>query len=203
MQNAALAFLLVSLSASGAFAASDPTPAADTSTQTAQRYEYKLLATSKTSTMQRELDEAARAGFRFAGFMGGNTAFGGGESVVVLQKEATAPADRFQYRLLATKKTSTMQREINEAGAAGFAYREQSVFDTAFGGREVVVVLERDTQSPAARYEYRLLATNRTGTMQKELDEAGMTGYRFVGVTVANTSFGGSEVVSILCRTVQ
>ena len=50
------------------------------------------------------------------------------------------------------------------------------------------------------RYEYRLLATKKTSTMQKELEEAGATGYEFVGVTVANTALGGAEVVSILRR---
>ena len=32
-----------------------------------QQYEYRLLATSKTSTMQKEMDEAGEDGFRFAG----------------------------------------------------------------------------------------------------------------------------------------
>ncbi len=42
-----------------------------------KRYEYVLLATGKTSTMQKEMAEAADAGFRFAAVMGGETAFGG------------------------------------------------------------------------------------------------------------------------------
>jgi hypothetical protein len=167
-------------------------------------YEYRLLATNKTSTMQKELDEVACAGYRFTGFMGGDTAFGGSEVVVVMQKDAGSPvAALYEYRLLATSKTSTMQKEIAAAGEAGFLYRGQSVFDTAFGGREVVVILERDLKDPSMRYQYRLLATNKTGTMEKELGDAGAAGFRFVGVTVGSTAFGGSEVVSILCRGVK
>jgi hypothetical protein len=161
--------------------------------------EYKLLATNKTSTMQKELNEIAGGGYRFTGVMGGDTAFGGSEVVVVMQKAAGDVA-RFEYKLLATNKTSTMQKEIGEAGAAGFAYCGQTVFDTSFGGREVVVILERDLNDKSARYDYRLLATNKTSTMQRELAGAGADGYRFVGVTVGSTAFGGSEVVSILCR---
>ena len=41
------------------------------------------------------------------------------------------------------------------------------------------------------RYEYKLLATSKTGTMQKELSEAGSAGFEFVGVTVGETAFGG------------
>ena len=51
-----------------------------------------------------------------------------------------------------------------------------------------------------SRYEYRLLATNKTSTMQKELNEAGAAGFSFVGVTVGETALGGKEVVSILRR---
>jgi hypothetical protein len=51
-----------------------------------------------------------------------------------------------------------------------------------------------------AGYEYLLLATNKTSTMQKELNEAGKSGFIFCGITVAETSFGGKEVVSIMRR---
>ena len=34
--------------------------------------------------------------------------------------------------------------------------------------------------------------------MQKELQEAGDAGFKFVGVTVSKTAFGGNEVVSVL-----
>ena len=45
-------------------------------------------------------------------------------------------------------------------------------------------------------------ATNRTSTMQDELNEAGLDGFEFVGVTVSSTLFGGDEVVAILKRAV-
>lgn len=163
--------------------------------------EYKLLATNKTSTMQKEMNEAADQGFRFGGVMGGETAFGGSEVVVITQKLAAGDKGRFAYKLLATNKTSTMQKEMQEAGDEGYEYKGQTVFRTTFGGKEVVVILEVDRQSKdRATYEYRLLATKKTSTMQKELSEAGAQGFQFVGVTVAETSFGGNEVVSILRR---
>jgi hypothetical protein len=36
--------------------------------------------------------------------------------------------------------------------------------------------------------------------MQKELIEAGEAGFEFVGMTVAETAFGGKELVTILRR---
>ncbi len=161
--------------------------------------QYRVLATSKTSTMQKEMQAAAAAGFRFGGVMGGATALGGSEVVVIMTKDIEAV--RFDYRLLATSKTSTMQKEIQAAADEGFEYRGQTVFNSAFGGEEVVVILERGVDRPVTKYEYRLLATNKTSTLQKELSEAGARGFDFVGMTVGKTTTGGEEIVAILRRT--
>jgi hypothetical protein len=61
-------------------------PASAQSTAAPGTVEYRLLATSKTSTMQKELNEASEAGFRFGAFMGGNTAFGGAEVVAITKR---------------------------------------------------------------------------------------------------------------------
>jgi hypothetical protein len=169
----------------------------------AETVDYRVLATNKTSTMQKEMSEAAAAGFRFGGTMGGETAFGGNEVVVVMTRLGKA-SQRYEYRLLATSKTSTMQRELQEAGAAGFEYKGQSVFSSMFGGKEVVVILERDRDAASKdRWEYRLLATSKTSTMQRELSDAGAQGFEFVGMTVGSTAMGGSELVTITRRKVQ
>lgn len=163
-----------------------------------ERFEYRIVSTGKTSTMQKEMNEAADAGFQFEAVMGGSTAFGGKEVVVAMSKTEKAEPGRYEYKLLATSKTSTMQKEMQEAGDAGFEYKDQTVFASLFGGKEVVVILERDREQQPGHYEYRLLATSKTSTMQKELQEAGDAGYEFVGLTVSETVLGGKEVVTIL-----
>jgi hypothetical protein len=161
--------------------------------------EYRVLATTKTSTMEKELNEAAEAGFRFQAFMGGETAFGGDEVVAVLVRKDSG-AQRFAYKLLATTKTSTMQQELQETADAGFEYRGQSVFSSFFGGDEVVLVLERDKDAEPLRFEYRLVATSKTATLQKELAAAALAGFELVGLTVSKTVVGGSELVAITRR---
>lgn len=170
-----------------------------TASSMAQAVSYRLLATSKTSTMQKEMNETADAGFRFGGVMGGDTALGGSEVVTIMVRMPEA-APKYEYRLLATSKTSTMQKEIQAAGDAGFEYRGQTVFSSALGGAEVVVILERDRRTTPLPFEYRLLATSKTATMEKELREAGEFGFEFVGMTVAKTAMGGNEVVVITRR---
>ncbi|MGJ5818848.1 hypothetical protein [Paludibaculum fermentans] len=163
------------------------------------KFDYRVLSTTKTSTMEKEMNEAAEAGFSFSSAMGGQTAVGGKEVVVVMAKDdKAAPSGKRVYKLLATSKTSTMQKEMQVLGDEGFEYKDQTVFETGFAGREVVVIMERTETGEPGRIQYRLLSTSKTSTMQKELREAGEAGFVLVGLTVAKTSFGGSELVSIL-----
>lgn len=178
-------------------------PVAEAGAQSTDRVEYRVLATSKTSTMEKELNEAADAGFRFLSVMGGETAMGGKEVVTVMGRtDGNKP--RYQYKLVATNRTSTMQRELQEAADQGFEYLGQTVFESTFGGKEVVCILQRDldAKTPVA-YEYKLMATKRTSTLAKELQEAGDQGYTVLGMTVAKTLVGGSELVAITRRPVR
>ena len=163
-------------------------------------FEYKLLATSRTTTMEKEMNDASAEGYRFLEVISGDTFFGGSEALVVMIR----PTDdyfrgRFAYRLLATTKTSTMQRELQEAADEGYEHRGQSVFKKTLG-TEVMVILERDNKLKPKLWEYKLLATKKTSTMQKEVMEAAAEGYQFVAFSTGNTFFGGSEVVTIMRR---
>lgn len=165
-----------------------------------EKMEYQVLATSKTSTMEKELNDFGKEGYYFVGAMGGETSIGGKEAVVLMERPKNGKGSGyFEYALLATNKTSTMQKEMNDAGAKGFLYRGQTVFESRFGGKEVIVFMEKSKENEWLE-EYLLLATSRTGTMQKELATAAADGYIYAGVTVSETAFGGKEVVTILRR---
>ena len=86
--------------------------------------------------------------------------------------------DSISYRVVATSKTSTMQKEMQEAGDTGYRF--------------VAVMGER--------FEYKLLATSKTSTMEKELRELVEGGYQAIGLTVGKTALGGSELVVISRR---
>lgn len=167
--------------------------------QTPPAVDYRVLATTRTSTMEKEMNAAAAAGFRFAAVMGGETAVGGNEAVAVMSRPAGGADGRYEYKLLATNRTSSMERELRAAAEIGFDYRDQTVFVSTFGGREVVCILERRVDQPvAASASYRLLATSRTSTLERELKDAGLDGYQIVGMTVGETATGGNELVAIL-----
>lgn len=152
--------------------------------------QYKLLATTRTSTIDKEMNEAAGAGYRLAGTIGGDV--GSGEVIVVMKRLPDASdKGRFHYKLLATTRTGTMQKELQAAGDEGYEYAGQ----TARG--EVMVILELDRNiKDRPRYEYRLLATTKTSTMQRELNRASAQGFSFVGI------MRRGEVISILRRVI-
>jgi hypothetical protein len=163
-------------------------------------FEYKLLATNRTTTMERELNLAANEGYRFVEVISGETFWGGNEALVVMARATNAKhTARYEYKLLATSKTSTMQKELQEAGNMGFEHCGQSVFRKGLG-TEVIVILERDREAKPRLWDYKLLATRRTSKMQEEVMEAAAAGYQFVGFASGSTLFGGKEVVTIMRR---
>ena len=139
---------------------------------------YLLLATTKTSTMQKELMEIADQGFRV--LVGSPTA--GAEMAVFMERVATPP-NTYKYKLLATTRTGTMQNELNEAAAAGYRLLPRTMIskEQMFGGVEIVVLLEKEPNSTKS-YDYKLLATSRTGTLQKEVTDAMQAGYVIAGM---------------------
>jgi hypothetical protein len=164
---------------------------------------YRVLATNKTSTMQKEMQEAGEAGFRFVAAMGGDTAIGGKEVVVLLEKLKNTQA-KYEYRLLATSRTSTLQKELQEAADAGWEAVGQTVFESMMGGKETAAILQKGSDATVSgRYEYKLLATSKTSTLEKEIQQAADQGFRPVGMTVGKTAMGGSELVIVTRKAAQ
>lgn len=157
--------------------------------------DYRVLATSKTSTMEKEMNDAGALGYKFMAVMGGETGFGGQEVVVLMQKGGDVTGT-YRYKLLATNRTSTMQKEISDAARDGYDYVGQTVFESMFGGEEVVSIVERGAATESA-YIYKLIATSKTSTLQKEANEIGKDGYQALGMTVGKTALGGQEIVVI------
>ena len=102
---------------------------------------YLLLATNSTGTMEEELNDAGSRGYRFLATQGGETSFGGDEAVVIMALDPEGR--RFRYLLLATRRTGTMQREMNEAPPE-YNFAGMTVFSTMFGGAEVAVIMETE-----------------------------------------------------------
>lgn len=140
--------------------------------------QYKLLATTRTSTMQKEINETAAQGYRI--LVGAPTS--GSEMAMFLSLDGTVK-EPYQYKLLATTRTGTMQKELNETSDQGFRLIPSTIIAKKglLGGVEIVMLLERPP-TVTRRFEYKLLATSRTSTLQKEVTEAKEAGYVIIGM---------------------
>ena len=153
-----------------------------------------MLATQRTSTMQKELDKAASDGYRL--LAGSPTS---GSEIMMLVGKVAQPKT-YEYKLLATNRLSTMQKELNQASAKGFRLLPQTVVGkrgtsggwalklvvptggAALAPDETVAVMEKATGS-GKRYQYLVLDTTRTSTMQKEISQAVRDGYGVVAMS--------------------
>lgn len=127
--------------------------------------------------MQKEIDEVSSQGYRI--LVGSPTS--STEMAVFLSREGTRE-NPFKYKLLATARTGTMQKELNEIAADGYRLIPSTMIAKAgMISLEIVMILERPPVV-TKQFEYKLLATNLTSTLQKEVTEAQQEGYKIVGM---------------------
>lgn len=83
-------------------------------------YTYRLLATTKISTMRKELNEAAAEGYRLLPrTMTSKSGLLSVEVVMLVEKSPNSDS-RYEYRLYATTSEKKMRAEIEKAEAEGF-----------------------------------------------------------------------------------
>jgi hypothetical protein len=127
-----------------------PVIAQNTATEQPQ---YKLLATRRTGTMQKEIDEVAGQGYRI--LVGSPTS--STEMAVFLARQGTVEQP-FKYKLLATTRTGTMNKEINELADGGYRLIPSTMIAKPgmIMGVEIVMLMERPPVV-TKQYEYKLL----------------------------------------------
>lgn len=153
---------------------------------------YLLLATTRTSTMQREINESVAKGYAVV-------AGSGGEELVIIMEKVTANVP--EYLLLATSRSTTLEKEIKQAAARGFHPLPRTMLavwasKTNMFGRssdEVSIVMEKGPQAQSSTYK--IIGTSRVGTFKKELAQAAGEGFEMIGMTLST-----SEQVGLLRR---
>ncbi len=117
-------------------------------------------------------------------------------SFVIVPPAAFAEDPDFSqhYLLLATKKTSTMEKEFTQAAAAGYGV----AWGSPTSGSEVMLIMEKSDE--ADQYDYKLLATTRTGTMTEEMNEAAAQGFRVLPSTLMGKKgfMGNVEILVVM-----
>ena len=157
---------------------------------------YKVLATRRASTLERELNAAAAAGYRLqtltwhiGGSLWGTIPLPGDRREMMAIVARGAQPGRFSYRVVAARDETELEIEgrLNEAGRAGFRVREVGPS----------VILERDAAADPVATEFRVVTTTRISTLEAEIAAAGRDGYRPVGLAPPAAVEG---LVAILSR---
>jgi hypothetical protein len=106
-----------------------------------------------------------------------------------------------EFRFISTTKTATFEKELNDWAGKGlrFVSLAKAFNVTGLGG-----LLAREKEGESPKYEYKVLATNRLGTMKKELEAAAAEGFEFRGITSQEKSlpFTYPETIMIMERPV-
>ena len=144
---------------------------------------YLVLEVVKLDTFEKEINEAARQGFRL---MMSTTSDNGARIQALMERIAVAP-DVFQYRMVATFSEKTGDKEMNATASDGFrvvphpAMTKRGV--TVFNSNSVVI-MEKAPKSPG-RFEYRTISAVKTATFHRELKAAVDEGWK-----VVDTAYG-------------
>ena len=115
-----------------------------------------------------------------------------GRLYAVLQAGVSQPVAASQFRVVSTIRTSTMEKEINEAAAEGYR---------VLGSALMNVLLIKGGEA-SAQYSYRLIGTSRGSTLAKEIQQAGQDGYRLMPSTIMGNPSARAETVLLMERAV-
>src|SRR5215213_6139435 len=122
----------------------------------------------RIQTMEKELDEAAAKGFRVM-FGGPTMAL---DMALLLKRTPETVAAPYSYKVLATSRMKTMEKELNEIAVKGYRLLSRTIiFKQGFFTGELLMIMEHEPQSSRS-YEYKLLAASKETKLHRKIDEA-------------------------------
>lgn len=133
---------------------------------------HLILSTKRIQTMEKELDEVAAKGFRV--LYGAPTV---SYDMALFLEKSENPERPFSYKILATSRNKTMEKELNEQAAKGFRLLPRTmIFKQGLFTAEVVSVMEREFESNDI-YEYKLVEAGKETKLQEKIDAARADGF--------------------------
>jgi hypothetical protein len=143
---------------------------------------YKVLGTTRDTTLVKELNEAGAEGFSVARF--GVTTNGNDEWIVILEKQNDA---KFSYQAIKgddQAQSAIVAAQRTGARIAGVLGKAPGQFSMRVGSNPPPLIILEQRQgdaTPSGPFEYRVVSTNKTSTMEKEIKEAAAAGFRVIG----------------------
>jgi hypothetical protein len=137
--------------------------------------EYKVLTTMRRGTMEKEMNQMAKEGYRFH--------YSSVGSITIMARDPKEKTAQYEYKILGTNRVETMEKEMNELSAAGYAYRA-----TSTGGGGLATIFEKKLAGAAApKYETKLLTKLTDSGINKSIQDLKKSGFELVDVTNLGT----------------
>lgn len=141
---------------------------------------YLVLSTKKIGTMEKELDEIAAKGFRVL-YSAPTQQF---DMALFLERTANTVKNPASYKILATTRLSTMEKELDELAEQGYRFLPRTaVFKQGLLTAEFVVVMEKSSDS-IIKYEYKLVQGRKELKVHKEIEAAIAKGFQPVTMII-------------------
>lgn len=135
---------------------------------------FLVLSTKKIGTMEKELDEVAAKGFRVL-YSAPTQQF---DMALFLERDGESVKNLATYKILATTKLNTMNKELNEFAEQGYRFLPRTaIFKEGLLTAEFVTVMER-LANPTSRYEYKLIQGRKETKVHREIESAILLGYK-------------------------
>lgn len=134
---------------------------------------YLVLSTKKIKTIEKEIEEVAGKGFRVL-YGAPTQQF---DMALLLQRVPEAAETPYSYKVMATVRNKTMEKEINEAGGQGYRLLPRTViFKQGFFVNELVMLMEREPKSKKS-YVYHLITASKETKLHKKIEESMAEGF--------------------------
>jgi hypothetical protein len=147
---------------------------------------YLVLSTKRIQTMEKELGEASAKGFRVL-YGGPTQSF---DMALFLQRVTEPGQPSYAYKVLATARLKTMEKELNEAARGGFRMLPRTaIFKPGLLTVELVMLMERAPRAEM-NYEYKLVSAGKESKLHRKIEEAIAQG--FAPLTIVT---GGEHIV--------
>lgn len=140
---------------------------------------YLLLSTKRIQTMEKELDEVAAKGYHVL-YGAPTQQF----DMSLLLKRNDDPTQVYSYKVLATSRIKTMEKEINDLAKQGYQLLPRTiVFKQGFITAELVMLMEKAPNSNKI-YEYKLVQGRKETKIHKEIDQGATDGFQPVTMII-------------------
>lgn len=96
--------------------------------------------------------------------------------VAIMARDPKVKTAQYEYKILGTERIKTMEKEMNDISATGFA-------GTSTGGGGLATIFEKKIEKTSAKYETKLIVSGTDTSTNKSIQDLKKSGFALIDVT--------------------